>query len=68
MTTIAQLIAHLQTLPGDLPVAFELHSEQCLLDLKDLRIAQLCYPRPDGWVHHARPDKPTQPYLLFPGN
>ena len=66
--TVAELIAHLLTLPQDLLVAYELHSEQCLMEVEDIHIRRLCPPRPDGWVHSARPDKPGQDYLVFPGN
>lgn len=66
--TVADLIAHLQTLPQDLPVAYEIHSEQCLLELSDITIEQLQEARPDGWVHHKRPDRPAVQYVVFPGN
>lgn len=66
--TVAELIAHLQTQPQDLQVAYECFSEQCLLEANDIKIADGCEPRPDGWIHHARPDQPKRSYLLLPGN
>ena len=49
-------------------IPFCCFSEQLLLGADDIRIERLCLPREDGWVHDARPDKPTQDYLVFPGN
>jgi hypothetical protein len=66
--TVAELIAHLQTLPQDLPVAYKLFSEQCLLELQDVKVVELSPVRPDGWIHNARPDTPSVTYLCFPGN
>lgn len=66
--TVADLVAFLQTQPQDLPVAYCLFSEQKLLEPQEIEVAELCLPRPDGWVHHKRPDKPKQRYLLLPGN
>lgn len=66
--TVASLVAYLQTLDPSLPVAYKLHSEQCLLEEEDIEVVELCEARPDGWVQNKRPDKPTQTYLLLPGN
>jgi hypothetical protein len=66
--TVAELIALLQTKPQDLPVAYSLYSEQCLLKAGEIRIIRACEPRPDGWIQNNRPDKPTWEYLLLPGN
>ncbi len=66
--TVKELIDLLATYPEDLPVAYCCMSEQVLLEAKDIEIADLCHPRPDGWVQNYRPDMPTQQYLLFPGN
>lgn len=66
--TVAELIAFLQTQPQDLQVAYDKYSGQCLLVEDDIRIFEACEPRPDGWVPYARPDKPTQKYLLFHGD
>lgn len=75
MMTVRQLIEHLQQFPQDLPVAYQLHSEQTLLELN-----QICRwtgqpPRPDGWIHDrwsrvrdGDPQMPEQEYVLFPGN
>lgn len=68
---VEELIVFLQTQPQDLQVAYEIHSEQCLLETADIKIREACKPRPDGWVHNKRPDKQTQDYLMylmFPGN
>jgi hypothetical protein len=65
---VSDLIAFLQTQPQDIQVAYSLYSEQCLLGIADIVIKDFCAPRDDGWVENKRPDKPTQPYLLFPGN
>lgn len=66
--TVAEFIAWLQTQPQNLPVAYRLYSEQCLLESSEIQVAELCEPRPDGWIHNARPDKPKRWYLLLPGN
>jgi hypothetical protein len=66
--TVSELIEFLKGQPQDLQVAFELYSEQCLLRTKDIEIQELSEPRNDGWVPNKRPDKPTQKYLVFPGN
>ena len=65
---VGELIEHLKTYQQDLPVCYRLFSEQILLEAKDLEVESLCHPRPDGWVENWRPDKPSQPYLVFPGN
>lgn len=66
--TVAEFIAYLQMQPQEMQVAYHRYSEQCLLDVDDIYIADLCAPRPDGWIEDIRPDKPTQKYLLLPGN
>lgn len=66
--TVADLIRFLQDQPQDLLVAFHVCSEQCLLEADDIHIKEKCEPRPDGWIHDERPDKPTRKYLIFPGN
>jgi hypothetical protein len=38
-----------------------------LLELSEVTITDLQPARPDGWVHHARSDKPTTTYVVFPG-
>lgn len=64
--TVAQLIEYLKTQPQDLLVAYEIHSEQCLLELDDIMILDLCVARPDGWIQNKRPDMPTVKYLVLP--
>jgi hypothetical protein len=66
--TVKELIDLLLTYPQDLPVAYSIYSEQCLLEADDITVADLCRARPDGWIQNKRPDMPTQQYLLFPGN
>jgi len=66
--TVAELIDVLRSKPQDIQVAYEMYSEQCLLDAEMIVVKDLCPPRPDGWIHDARPDQPTQPYLVLPGN
>lgn len=66
--TVAELVLFLQTQPQGLQVAYRRFSEQALLEASDIEIAEKCLPRSDGWVADERPDKPTQRYLLFPGN
>ncbi len=64
--TVKELIDLLQTYPPELPVAYCLYSEQCLLEPKDIGVVDLCHSRPDGWIQNRRPDMPTRQYLLFP--
>lgn len=65
---VKELIKYLQTLDQNMDVAYRLFSEQCLLTKKEIKIVDLCKPRPDGWIQNERPDMPTQKYLMFPGN
>ena len=64
---VKELIEFLQRQPQDLPVAYVCCSERCMLDEGSIEIEQLCEARPDGWVANERPDKPSIPYLVFPG-
>lgn len=66
--TVAELIAILQTKPQELLVAYNRYSECCLMEDSDVHTWVGGVPRPDGWIHHRRPDKLTQEYLVFPGN
>lgn len=65
---VSELIEFLKTQPQDMLVAYRCCSEQVLMEQKQIRAAEFCEPRPDGWIENKRPDKPTQKYLLFPGN
>jgi len=65
--TVAALIAHLQTQPQELLVVYRFCSEWCALEADDIGVQELRTMRIDGWVHDARPDKPTQTYLTLPG-
>lgn len=66
--TVAELIETLKTFPPDLPVVYQCCSEYNTLEAHQLTVDELCQPRPDGWVHEKRPDKPSIKYLAFPGN
>jgi hypothetical protein len=66
--TVKELIEFLEKQPQDLAVAYARYSEQCLLEASEIAIAELCEPRADGWIANKRPDQPSKPYLLFPGN
>jgi hypothetical protein len=66
--TVAELITLLQQFPQDLPVAYAIDSEQCLLEKTDLGVVELDQARPDGWVHNKRGDRRGQKYLVFLGN
>lgn len=65
---VLDLIELLKTYPQDLPVVYQLHSENCLLEAGDISVEELCEEREDGWVANKRPDKPTMTYLVLPGN
>lgn len=65
---VKDLVEFLLTQPQDIKVAFSLYSEQCLLDVESITIIEACEPRIDGWVQYKRSDKPSEMYLLFPGN
>lgn len=64
--TVSEFIKFLKKQPQDLKVAYQHHSEQCLLETKDIEIEELCHPRPDGWIQNKRPDMETERYLLLP--
>ncbi len=66
--TVAELIEFLKTQPQELTVLYRCCSDQVELEAVEIRIAEFCLPRHDGWVQNKRPDMPSQPYLLFPGN
>lgn len=66
--TVAELIALLKTYPQDLQVAYDIHSEHCLLEERDIRAYEACEPRPDGWIQRKRFDMPVCTYLMLPGN
>lgn len=65
---VSDLIEFLKTKPQDIEVAIEMYSEQCLLEVADIKIHRLVAPRPDGWIQNRRDDQPLQDYLVFPGN
>jgi len=65
---VSELIEFLQRQPQEIEVVYQCFSEQRLLEQDLITIGKFCLPRPDGWVHDNRPDKPSQEYLCFPGN
>jgi hypothetical protein len=66
--TVRELIEKLQEFDPDLPVCYELHSEQLMMEPDQLKVQQLQPARADGWVPDARYGEPTVSYLVFPGN
>lgn len=66
--TVSELIELLKAMPQDALVAYNLYSEQCLMDVDQISIKELCHPRLDGWIQNARPDMPKRQYVVFPGN
>jgi hypothetical protein len=66
--TVAELVAFLLTQDQTMPVAYRCFSEAAVLELDDIKVQDRCLPRADGWAHEQRPDKPSQSYLVFPGN
>lgn len=66
--TVQDFVEYLLTLDQSLVVAYQRFSEQCELELEEMEVVDLCYPRNDGWIQDARPDMPTRKYLLLPGN
>lgn len=66
--TVKELIEFLQTQPQHLVVAYQCYSEYNTLTSQSIQIRELSRQRDDGWIADSRPDKPTQTYLVFPGN
>lgn len=66
--TVGELIELLQKHPKDLPLIYSLYSEFALLEQSEIALIEASEVREDGWVHRARPDKPSKLYLCFPGN
>lgn len=62
---VKDLIAQLQTYDPEMLVISSLHSEYILLSDLSVDLGKAQPPRPDGWVHRARPDKPTQDYIII---
>jgi hypothetical protein len=70
---VKDLIALLHEFPPDLPVVYELYSEQKLLERDDLSVKKLQPARPDGWVAGkwgltGTEELCTVEYLVLPGN
>lgn len=65
---VSELITQLQSFPQHLTVVYKVHSEQAKLEADDIYVGNLCEARADGWVPNERPDKPSYPYLILPGN
>ena len=66
--TVSELIEFLKLQPQDLQVIYRCCSESCILEASEIYVGEECEPRADGWVQNKRPDKPTQKYLILPGN
>lgn len=66
--TVAEFIKILERYPQNIKVAFELFSEQCLLEPDRIKLVDACKPRPDGWIQDFRPDMESETYLMLPGN
>jgi len=66
--TVSELIAHLQTFPADMRVAYKCYSEQTVLDAFEVKEYVGVKARPDGWIQDHRKDLPTETYCMFPGN
>lgn len=65
---VRELITHLQTFDPELPICYQEFSEYTELEAEYIRVKDLQPPRGDGYVGSQRPDKPTQLWLVFPGN
>lgn len=65
---VYELINFLKTQPQDLDVVYRFCSENVMLTDGQVAVKNLGLARSDGWIPNARPDKPTQQYLVFPGN
>lgn len=65
---VSDLIELLKAYPQNLEVAYRCYSEQTILSADEIEIVSGCSPRQDGWIQSARPDMPTQEYVMFPGN
>lgn len=65
---VSELIEFLKTQPQDALIAYEKYSEYCAMGHEEIYVRTLCEPRPDGWVHDYRDDKPKALYVIFPGN
>ena len=65
---VKDLVAFLLTQPQDIKVAYSLYGEQCLLNIESIETIEACEPRVGGRIQDRRPDKPSEMYLLFPGN
>lgn len=66
--TVKELIEILKTQPQDIQVCYMFRSDYSLLQSEELEIKKLCFPRTDNYIENNRPDKPTQDYLVLPGN
>ena len=66
--TVGTLKQLLKKYDNDIKIAFSQHSEYVVMEEDDIATQMACAPRPDGWVQRKRPDKPTEEYLVFPGN
>jgi hypothetical protein len=72
MITVAQLIAHLQTLPQDMQVIYTCCSDYSALEIEDISIVKAVdkdfyVMRPHRTMSKENVSKLDQ-YVLFPGN
>ena len=66
--TVAELIEFLKTQPQEMPILFRQYSDYTELRQDQIEVEEHGVPRGDGYVASKRPDKPSQKYLVFPGN
>lgn len=66
--TVAKLIELLKEKPQDAIIGYQCYSENIIMTANQIKLVEACAPRDDGWIHDARPDKPTVTYVMFPGN
>lgn len=65
---VKDLIVHLQAQDQEMLVAYCFCSDQKLMHVEEISIIEAGEPRNDDYIHAKRFDKPSQKYLLFPGN
>ena len=65
---VSELKKFLDTLPNDMEIVYKCFSEQCILEVEEIKIEELCKKREDGWVQNQRGDMDKVKYLSLPGN
>jgi hypothetical protein len=66
--TVVELIEFLKTHPQDMPILFRQYSDYTELRADQIGVEEHQVPRGDGYVGSKRPDRPSQKFLVFPGN